>query len=68
MRLREINIVIKPSPIKEYSAVDMKILINGKELELHELLEINDFKSKFEQILDLVKKEVIKAVEEEDYF
>lgn len=68
MKLREINIVVKPSPIKDYSAVDMKILINGKELELHELLEINDFKSKFEQILDLVKKEVIKVVDEEDNY
>jgi len=68
LKLREINIVVKPSPIKDYSAVDMKILINGKELELHELLEINDFKSKFEQILDLVKKEVIKVVDEEDNY
>ena len=68
MKLREINIVVKPSPIKDYSAVDMKILINGKELELHELLEINDFKSRFEQILDLVKKEVIKVVDEEDNY
>lgn len=67
MRLKEINIVIKPSPIDkfaEYSAIDMVIKIDGRELELHELVENNDFKSKFDQILDIVKKEVAKSINE----
>jgi len=64
--VKEIVVTIRPAPqsIKDYSAVDIRVRFDGTERELRELLPDNDFMSKFDQMLELLKKEVINTIRE----
>jgi hypothetical protein len=67
MKLKELSIRIKPSKeIKGYDAVNIKINIDGQELESNELIRENDFESRFDFFLSTVKKEVIRLVKERE--
>lgn len=70
MKLKELSIRLKPSTeIRGYNAVNIKINIDGRELESNELIKENDFESKFDFFLSTVKKEVLRLIAEteEDY-
>lgn len=66
MKVKEIVVTIRPAPqsIKDYSAVDVRIRFNSVERELRELLPDSDFMSKFDQMIELVKKEVLNTIKE----
>lgn len=65
MKIKDLNVSIRSSnKIKDYSAVDIRIRFDGIERELHELLPDNDFVSKFDQILELLKKEIVDTIRE----
>jgi hypothetical protein len=67
MKIKSLSVQINPSKrIDEYVTVDIKIRFNGSEKELNELLPENDFESKFEQMLELLKKEVLSNLQTED--
>jgi len=52
--------------IDGYSTVDISVECDNQIKEGHELLPINDFKSRFELMLDILKKEVMDNLKYED--
>lgn len=66
MNFKDLNISIRKSRVPDYYAVDIRIRIDGREMELNELLPNDDFQSKWQQILELVNKEVMRAVTESE--
>ena len=64
LRFREAQVTIRRSPIKDYYAVDVRVRVDGVEKEANELLKDTDFESRFSEILNLLKQEVIRAVNE----
>jgi hypothetical protein len=65
MKLKEIQVTVKPSnQVKGYSAVDIRVLVDGFEKEAHELLPNTDFNDTFSQMLKTVEDIVRKEVEE----
>lgn len=66
MKIRELSVTIRQNVQipKDYSAVDIRVRFNGVERELHELLPDNDFVSKFDQMVELLRKEVLNTIKE----
>lgn len=65
-QFNEITIKVNKSTIKvnkstvldDYYTVDMTVVVDGRDVSYNVLVGHNDFVSKFEQILDTVKKEI----------
>jgi len=64
LRFKEAQVTIRRSPIKDYYAVDVRVRVDGVEKEANELLKDTDFESRFSEILNLLKQEVVQAVNE----
>jgi hypothetical protein len=63
--VREIVIRIRPGEkIKGYSTVDIYMTVNGVEKELHELLKDSDIKSRFDEMIDIVKDAIKEEIRE----
>jgi hypothetical protein len=62
LRFKEAQVTIRRSPIKDYYAVDVRVRVDGVEKEANELLKDTDFESRFGEILNLLKQEVIRSV------
>lgn len=66
MNFKDLQVNIRKSRVPDYYAVDIRIRIDGREMELNELLPNTDFNSRWQQILDLVDKEVMRIVTSEE--
>lgn len=64
MNFKDLNITIRKTRVTDYYAVDIRVRVDGREIEVNELLPNTDFYSRWRQILDLVDKEVMRAVTE----
>lgn len=64
LRFNDVSVQIRRSPVKDYYAVDIRIRTDGVEKETHELLHDSDFESRFDEILSILKKEVLLAINE----
>lgn len=63
--VREIVVKISPGEkIKGFSTVDIYMTVNGVEKEVHELLKDSDIKSRFDEMLDIVRDAVKEALTE----
>jgi hypothetical protein len=67
MEIKSLSVQINKSKrISGYATVDIIVRYNGNEKELNELLPENDFESKFDQMLELLKKEVLSNIKDND--
>jgi hypothetical protein len=67
MEIKSLSVQINKSKrISGYVTVDIIVRYNGNEKELNELLPENDFESKFDQMLELLKKEVLSNIKDND--
>lgn len=63
MKMKEFSVRIRPSGIvKNYYAVDLEVRVGGDRFVLNQLLPENDFESRFEQCLELLKLEVLSYI------
>jgi hypothetical protein len=58
-QFNEITIKVNKSTVlDDYYTVDMTVIVDGRDVSYNVLVGHNDFVSKFEQILDTIKKEI----------
>jgi hypothetical protein len=58
-QFNEITIKVNKSTVlDDYYTVDMTVVVDGRDVSYNVLVGHNDFVSKFEQILDTIKKEI----------
>ncbi len=58
-QFNELSIKVNKSTVlDDYYTVDMTVVVDGRDVSYNVLVGHNDFVSKFEQILDTIKKEI----------
>ena len=59
MKINEIVIKVKQSSLfNEYNTVDVSVETEHGIIEKHELIERDDFKSRFSSLIEIVKQEI----------